>query len=143
MLADPISVYPVKGYSITIPLDHDVIAPMTSLLDDDAKIVTSTLGDRLRVAGTAELDGWNRDIRMDRIDPLLRWVRTNMPQISTEHAVPWAGLRPMTPSMMPVVQQCATNDRVWWNTGHGHLGWTLAPATAEMIGEMIESEQNT
>lgn len=141
MLGDPVSVYPVKGYSITVPLDGPLTAPITSLLDDDAKIVTSTLGDRLRVAGTAELDGWNRDIRMDRIEPLLRWVRTNMPQIKTEHAVPWAGLRPMTPNMMPIVQRCGSNDRVWWNTGHGHLGWTLAPATADIIADLIGSEQ--
>lgn len=134
---DPICVYPVKGYSITIPIQQGVLAPQTSLLDDDAKIVTSTLGDRLRVAGTAELDGWNLDIRADRINPLKRWVHANMPQISTEHAAPWAGLRPMTPSMMPVVRQSHGNHKVWWNTGHGHLGWTLAPATAEIVAELI------
>lgn len=141
MVGDRVCVHPVKGYSVTIPLDDPSLAPITSLLDDDAKIVTSTLGARLRVAGTAELDGWNRDIRMERIDPLLRWVRTNLPHISTEHAIPWAGLRPMTPSMMPIVRQSKGNDRVWWNTGHGHLGWTLGAATAEIIAECIAATE--
>ncbi len=137
MIDDWINVYPVKGYSITMPnVDQDSL-PRTSLLDDDAKIVTSTLGDRLRVAGTAELDGWNRDIRHARIEPLLRWVDTNLPDISTEQAIPWAGLRPMSSDMMPIARRSKRNRRVWWHTGHGHLGWTLSAATAERLADQI------
>jgi D-amino-acid dehydrogenase len=105
-IGDPIDIYPVKGYSITLEVGNTVEdAPVVSLLDDEAKIVTSRLGTRLRVAGTAELAGINYDIRMDRIDPLVKWVRTNFPYISTEHTNPWAGLRPMTPNMLPVVRK--------------------------------------
>ena len=137
-IGDPLDIYPVKGYSITLEVGNGLEdAPMVSLLDDEAKIVTSRLGSRFRVAGTAELAGINYDIRKDRIDPLVKWVRKNFPYISTEHTNPWAGLRPMTPNMLPVVRKCKTVDNVWYNTGHGHLGWTLSPATAEMIAEMI------
>lgn len=136
-VGEMLNVYPVKGYSITLPLDDMGVAPKTSLLDDDAKIVTSTLGNRLRVAGTAELDGWNRDIRHERIRPLLDWVRTNLPGISTEHHIPWTGLRPMNSNMMPITRRSRGNDRVWWHTGHGHLGWTLSAATAEIVADQI------
>jgi D-amino-acid dehydrogenase len=136
-IGDPLDIYPVKGYSITLEVGNGLEdAPMVSLLDDEAKIVTSRLGSRFRVAGTAELAGINYDIRADRIDPLVKWVRKNFPYISTEHTNPWAGLRPMTPNMLPVVRQSKVKN-IWYNTGHGHLGWTLSPATAEMITELI------
>ena len=139
MLGDRVNVYPVKGYSITIHLnDQKSIqnAPWVSLLDESAKIVTSRLGeDRFRVAGTAEFNGYNRDIRADRIQPLINWVNANF-DISTEHAVPWAGLRPMMPNMMPVIKQ-GKHPRVFYNTGHGHLGWTLSAATAAIISQEI------
>lgn len=140
-LGERINVYPVKGYSITINLldQHSVdAAPWVSLLDESAKIVTSRLGkDRLRIAGTAEFNGYNRDIRADRIQPLIDWANRNF-NISTESCVPWAGLRPMMPNMMPVVRQ-GKNERIFYNTGHGHLGWTLSAATAAMISEKIAS----
>lgn len=138
---DTIDVYPVKGYSITInnvDLKH---LPQVSLLDDQAKIVTSTLGNRFRVAGTAELAGENYDIRHDRIKPLLDWVRTNFPDINTHDYSSWACLRPMTPDMMPIVKQSDKNSKVFYNTGHGHLGWTLAPATAQAVAELIENKK--
>lgn len=136
-IGDPLDIYPVKGYSITMEVGNGLEdAPMVSLLDDEAKIVTSRLSSRLRVAGTAELAGINYDIRADRIDPLVKWVRKNFPYVSTENINPWAGLRPMTPNMLPVVRRSKV-DNIWYNTGHGHLGWTLSPATAEMITELI------
>ena len=139
MLGDTVNVYPVKGYSITVQLKDERSvknAPWVSLLDESAKIVTSRLGvDRFRVAGTAEFNGYNRDIRTDRIQPLINWVNQNF-DISTEHAVPWAGLRPMMPNMLPVVKQ-GKHARVFYNTGHGHLGWTLSAATAVLISEEI------
>ena len=142
MLGDRVNVYPVKGYSITVNLDDaesQAAAPYVSLLDDKAKIVTSRLGkNRFRVAGTAEFNGENRDIRADRVDPLIKWVETHFPDVSTENCVPWAGLRPMMPNMMPRVGQ-GSHDRVFYNTGHGHLGWTLSPATADAIGSTIAS----
>jgi len=139
MLGDRINVYPVKGYSITVHLDDaDSVAnaPWVSLLDESAKIVTSRLGkDRFRVAGTAEFNGQNRDIRADRIEPLVAWTRRNF-RINTSRVVPWAGLRPMMPDMMPRVAK-GRAPRVFYNTGHGHLGWTLSAATAATIGTTI------
>lgn len=141
-LGDRVNVYPVKGYSITVRLDDEDsqrAAPWISLLDDEAKIVTSRLGrDRFRIAGTAEFNGYNLDIRDDRIRPLVKWCERFFPGVSTEHAIPWAGLRPMMPNMMPKVAQ-GMRERVFYNTGHGHLGWTLSAVTAEMIAEKVRA----
>lgn len=141
MLGDRVNIYPVKGYSITVHIDEAENwpkAPYVSLLDEAAKIVTSRLGDtRLRVAGTAEYNGENRDIRADRIDPLVRWTRQHF-DIDTEKVVPWSGLRPMMPNMMPKVCQ-GSRPGVFYNTGHGHLGWTLSPITAETISDLISA----
>lgn len=141
-IGETLPIYPVKGYSITINNVSDVVLPKVSLLDDQAKIVTSALGNRLRVAGTAEFDGKNYDIRRDRIDPLLKWVQNNFPLINTHDYSSWACLRPMTPNMLPIVRQSSTLKKVFYNTGHGHLGWTLAPYTAKRISEVI-NEQTT
>lgn len=142
-IGDRLNIYPVKGYSITITAnDKKSLAafPKVSLLDDEAKIVTSTLGNRLRVAGTAELSGENYDIRRDRIQPLINWVHTNFPGIDTRNYSSWACLRPMTPNMLPITKQSKFNKKVFYNTGHGHLGWTLSPATAKQVVTLIENE---
>ena len=140
-LGDRVNIYPVKGYSITVELDDQAsqeAAPTVSLLDDATKIVTSRLGDdRFRVAGTAEFSGYNRDIRDDRIRPLTRWVEQCFPGVCTRRVVPWAGLRPMLPNMMPRVGP-GRLPTVFYNTGHGHLGWTLSAITAEMLADAIE-----
>ena len=145
-LGDRANIYPVKGYSITVELNDGrsrAAAPWVSLLDDDAKIVTSRLGDdRLRIAGTAEFNGVNYDIRDDRIRPLIQWCRSFFPDVNTDQVIPWAGLRPMMPNMMPRVGK-GKQAGVFYNTGHGHLGWTLSAATAEMIGQTVESSMPT
>lgn len=138
-LKDKIPVYPVKGYSITINNVDSKLLPKVSLLDDQAKIVTATLGNRFRVAGTAELAGENYDIRRDRIEPLLKWVRTNFPKINTHDYSSWACLRPMTPNMMPIIRR-SKNPKVYYHTGHGHLGWTLSAATAKLLTQQIKGE---
>ncbi|KHA78980.1 amino acid dehydrogenase [Janthinobacterium lividum] len=139
-LGDHVNVYPVKGYSITVQLDElasRAAAPKVSLLDDATKLVSSRLGeDRLRVAGTAEFNGINHDIRADRIRPLLQWVEQCFPGINTRKVIPWAGLRPMLPDMLPKVGP-GKAPGVYYNTGHGHLGWTLAAATAEMVAQQV------
>ncbi len=137
---DSLPIYPVKGYSITInvkPEDMKYV-PKVSLLDDQAKIVTSTLGNRFRVAGTAELAGENYDIRRDRIEPLINWVQENFPNIDASNYSSWACLRPMTPNMMPIIRQSGSNKKVFYHTGHGHLGWTLSPATAKNLSALID-----
>ncbi|VWX54579.1 D-amino acid dehydrogenase [Novosphingobium sp. 9U] len=140
-LGDRINIYPVKGYSVTVCLDDSqsqASAPTVSLLDEDAKIVTSRLGrNRFRIAGTAEFNGMNKDIRADRIAPLTRWCERLFPNVSTSSVIPWTGLRPMTPTMLPHVCRGRRNG-VFYNTGHGHLGWTLSAATAELVAEQVE-----
>ena len=138
IIGDNLPIYPVKGYSITIPLESNDQAPNVSLLDDEAKIVSSRFMNSLRIAGTAEIVGDNWDIRKDRIEPLLKWVRENFPQIYTKDYKSWACLRPMTPNMMPIVEQSKKNPKVFYHSGHGHLGWTLAPATAEILVKKIK-----
>lgn len=138
-IGDRLPIYPVKGYSITINVRPDQMhmIPKVSLLDDQAKIVSSTLGSRFRVAGTAELAGENYDIRRDRIEPLLRWVHKNFPDLDTSNYSSWACLRPMTPDMMPIVKQSKRDPKVFYHTGHGHLGWTISPATAVDIAKLV------
>ena len=139
---DRLPIYPVKGYSITIEAKDQtslLAMPKISLLDDEAKIVTSQLGNRLRVAGTAELTGHNYTIRKDRIEPLVRWVNTNFPHIDTSQYEEWACLRPMTPNMMPIVRR-SRNPKYYFHTGHGHLGWTLAAKTAKLLTEQIKGD---
>lgn len=137
---DRVNVYPVKGYSITIPLKDDAqknVAPWVALLDESTKIVASRLGaDRYRVAGTAEFNGKNYDIRADRVRPLIDWVEKHHPALDTSGSIPWAGLRPMMPDMMPRVEQ-GRCSRVFYNTGHGHLGWTLSAATGAMVAALV------
>ena len=139
-LGDRVNIYPVKGYSITVNLNDEQSqagAPNVSLLDDETKLVTSRLGlGRFRVAGTAEFNGVNRDIRADRIQPLIAWVEQCFPKIDTRSVVPWAGLRPMMPNMMPRVGRGRAAN-VFYNTGHGHLGWTLSAITADMVGNVV------
>ena len=142
---DRVNIYPVKGYSITVNLDDDDsrnAAPWVSLLDDGAKIVTSRLGEnRFRVAGTAEFNGYNYNIRADRITPLTKWVETHFPGVNTEYVTPWAGLRPMMPNMMPRIGR-GKKRGIFYNTGHGHLGWTLSCASAHMVSDIITASGN-
>ncbi|MGV1045889.1 D-amino acid dehydrogenase [Limnohabitans sp.] len=140
-LGDRVNIYPVKGYSITVNLNDEQSqagAPNVSLLDDETKLVTSRLGlNRFRVAGTAEFNGVDRDLRADRIRPLIEWVEQCFPKINTRSVVPWAGLRPMMPNMMPRVGR-GSKANVFYNTGHGHLGWTLSAVTADMVGNVVQ-----
>jgi len=141
MLGDRLNVYPVKGYSITVNLhtaESQKAAPTVGVVDDDAKIVTSRLGrDRFRVAGTAEFNGFNRDIRDDRIQPMIEWSRQQFPHMATDRVVAWSGLRPMMPNMMPRVGP-GRHPGVFYNTGHGHLGFTYSAATAQRVAEAVQ-----
>jgi D-amino-acid dehydrogenase len=139
-VGDNIPIYPVKGYSITInsnTTNNFSKMPNVSILDDEAKIVSSLIGSRLRIAGTAEFDGYNYDIRKDRIEPLLRWVHKNFPDVNTNDYSSWACLRPMTPNMMPIYTRSRKKNNVYYHVGHGHLGWTLSPHTAKQLIETI------
>ncbi len=136
-LGENLPIYPVKGYSITVNQPGNN-APWVSLLDDEKKIVTSRLGkNRLRIAGSAEFNGFNLDIIQDRVRPLRNWCIELFPNINTNDIKPWAGLRPMTPNMLPITKLSNNHNGVWYNTGHGHLGWTLSAITAKKIAAEV------
>ena len=139
-LEDRVNIYPVKGYSLTFKLaaSHED-APVTALLDEDAKIVTSRLGDRLRIAGLAEFRGADTSIDPKRIRVLYDWTSRYFPDVRQDSVTEWAGLRPMTPRMIPKVGR-GRHPRVYYNTGHGHLVWTLSAGTAETIAGMIAGD---
>ena len=136
-LGERLPIYPVKGYSITASLLDPARAPSVSLTDESRRIVCSRLGDRLRVAGTAELNGFDTRIRSERIRPILEWVNNRFPGAIDEQRVePWAGLRPATPGNLPVIGR-GRAPNLWFNTGHGTLGWTLACGSAAALAELM------
>ena len=130
-------IFPMKGYSISAPWLDPEVQLAHSLTDEGARIVCSPLGDQLRVAGTAELNGDNRDIDPGRIEALKRWTRQQLPGLADiDAAVGWAGLRPATPSNRPCIGASGLPG-IWLNTGHGSLGWTLSCGSAALISALI------
>lgn len=132
-----INMYPAKGYSVTIPIENTAAAPTTSLTDDEYKLVMSRLGDKLRVAGTAELSGYSQRVNEVRCKAILDRVKSYFPDMGGyEQAKFWAGLRPSTPNNVPVIGKTHL-DNVWVNTGHGTLGWTMACGSGELLAKQI------
>ena len=137
---DSFRIYPVKGYSVTVDLEDDKSresAPFVSLLDDPSKLVASRLGNRLRVAGTAELAGYNKDIRSNRIKPLLNWINELFPEVNTKNYLPWTGLRPMSSDMVPIIRE-SKRKNVFYNSGHGHLGWTMGTYSGKLAADLVD-----
>ena len=137
---DSFRIYPVKGYSVTVDLEDDKSresAPFVSLLDDPSKLVASRLGNRLRVAGTAELAGYNKDIRSNRIKPLLNWINDLFPEVNTKNYLPWTGLRPMSSDMVPIIRE-SKRKNVFYNSGHGHLGWTMGTYSGKLAADLVD-----
>jgi D-amino-acid dehydrogenase len=130
-------VYPGKGYSVTIPIDGHMGAPTVSLIDDEFKMVYSRLGDRLRVAGTAEFAGWDVSVTEARARFLLGKAIELFPDCGdAERAQFWAGLRPSTPDGVPVIGR-AGFDNLFLNTGHGTLGWTMACGSGRIVADLV------
>jgi D-amino-acid dehydrogenase len=137
-LGIPIPVYPAKGYSITIPLAAEAHAPTVSLTDDGAKLVFSRLGQRLRVAGTAEFTGYDISLNTARIDALIRRTQQLFPRLTIKAAAvePWAGLRPATPTNVPIIGATHLSN-LYVNTGHGTLGWTMAVGSGRLLADLV------
>lgn len=142
-----LNVYPAKGYSATIkiPEHAGVLAPTVSLTDDEKKIVISRLGDRLRVAGTAELNGYNTDLNDVRCTALLTRLKTLFPMlmstIKPEDVTFWTGLRPATPSNVPYIGKVSKYENLYVATGHGTLGWTEACGTGKIMADLINGDE--
>ena len=133
----PLSIYPVKGYSITIALEPEDEAPTVSLTDHARKIVISRLGDRLRVAGTAELAGYDTEINEIRCDVLVKRCFELFPKAGKPEAAQyWTGLRPATPSNLPIIGRTRFPN-LYLNTGHGTLGWTMACGAGRALADIM------
>lgn len=132
-------VYPAKGYSATLALPEGVAAPSVSLTDDGHKIVISRLGQSLRVAGTAEFNGYDTSLNAARCAALLRRTCEIFPGLAAVSNVEyWAGLRPATPGNVPLIGDLAAAGLagLWLNSGHGTLGWTLACGSARLLADL-------
>ncbi len=134
-------IYPVKGYSVTLPIVNPDRAFTVSLTDDEHKLVFSRLGERLRIAGTAEFTGYDTTLTPARCDAILRRVAELFPGAADlDRGLLWAGLRPATPSNVPYIG--ATRYRnLWLNTGHGTLGWTQSCGAGAALAELISGRR--
>ena len=136
-----IPVYPLKGYSITLPLAPGDVAPRISLSDGAHKLVMSRLGDRLRVAGTAELTGYDTAINAVRCKAIVRRTFELFPKAGRpQEAQFWAGLRPATPGGVPCIGGTRYAN-LYLNTGHGTLGWTMACGAGAAIADIVSGRK--
>lgn len=134
-------VYPVKGYSITVPITDPSGAPESTVMDETHKVAITRLGDRIRVGGMAELDGYNTKLRPSRRATLEHVVTDLYPDGGdVGKASFWCGLRPMTPDGPPVIGK-ARYDNLWLNTGHGTLGWTMACGSGRVLADMLSGKK--
>ena len=134
-------VRPAKGYSITLARHDGDGSPQLPMIDSEMHVAITPLGhERLRVVGTAELAGFDRSIRPARIRNLLRVLELTLPRFAAriDHANlnPWAGLRPMSADGVPLIGATAI-ENLFLNTGHGHLGWTMAAGSARLLSEAL------
>lgn len=132
-----VPVYPAKGYSATLTLADDSHAPSVSITDDERKLVFSRLGNRLRVAGTAEFNGYDLSADPVRCQALLDRTRQLFPKLAVEgEPAFWCGLRPATPSNVPLIGRSRLSN-LWLNTGHGTLGWTMACGSGAALADLV------
>ena len=132
-----LSLIPAKGYSATIPLHSESIAPTVSLIDDQCKLVFSRLGNRLRVAGTAEFGGYDTSLNAVRCAALLERTLALFPRAGRRDEVEfWAGLRPATPGNVPLIGATRYSN-LFLNTGHGTLGWTMACGSGRLLADLV------
>jgi D-amino-acid dehydrogenase len=132
-----IPVYPVKGFSITVPITDARKAPESTIMDETHKVAVTRLGDRIRVGGTAQLSGFDLQLNQGRRKTLEFVVTDLFPQGGdVSQAEFWTGLRPMTPDGTPIVGECPY-DNLLLSTGHGTLGWTMAAGTGRVIADLV------
>jgi D-amino-acid dehydrogenase len=133
-------VYPAKGYSATLPIANRAGAPKGSITDDEMKVVFTTIGDRLRIAGTAELNGFDTSLNQVRCEALTKRAKHHFPDLCEWDAVKyWTGLRPATPSNLPIIGRSNLGN-LFINTGHGTLGWTEGPGSAKALSDIIAGD---
>ncbi len=132
-------VYPVKGYSITVPIEDAAAAPVSTVMDETYKVAITRLGDRIRVGGTAELAGFSAILSEPRRATLAYSVGDLFPRGGDiKKASFWTGLRPMTPDGTPIIGP-TKYPNLWLNTGHGTLGWTMSCGSARVLADLISN----
>jgi D-amino-acid dehydrogenase len=132
-----VPVYPAKGYSVTMQIADAALAPTVSLTDDEYKLVFSRLGDRLRIAGTAELNGYDTSINEARCRAIVKRTIELFPGAGRRDSARfWTGLRPATPSNVPLIGR-SRYPNLYLNTGHGTLGWTHACGSARALADLV------
>ena len=135
-----LSVYPVKGYSLTIPITDASRAPESTVMDETYKIAITRLGDRIRVGGMAEISGYTNDLGLARRRTLEHSVTDLFPGGDVAKASFWSGLRPMTPDGTPVIGPTKIKG-LYLNTGHGTLGWTMSSGSARVISDLVSGRK--
>ncbi|MCJ7997361.1 D-amino acid dehydrogenase [Rhizobium cremeum] len=133
-------VYPVKGYSLTIPITDASRAPESTVMDETYKIAITRLGDRIRVGGMAEISGYTNDLGLARRRTLEHSVTDLFPGGDVSQALFWSGLRPMTPDGTPVIGPTKIQG-LFLNTGHGTLGWTMSCGSARVISDLVSGRK--
>jgi D-amino-acid dehydrogenase len=134
-----IPVYPVKGYSLTVPIINSAIAPVSTVMDETYKVAITRFDNRIRVGGMAELAGFDLSLNPRRRETLEMVLNGLFPKVGdTKQSIFWTGLRPMTPDGTPIIGQASeVFSNVWLNTGHGTLGWTMACGSAQVLADLV------
>src|SRR5690606_100689 len=128
-------VYPVKGYSLTLPITDESRAPESTVMDETYKIAITRLGDRIRVGGMAEISGYEIKLDERRRRTLLHSVMDLFPGGDPAQSTFWSGLRPMTPDGTPVIGATKV-EGLYLNTGHGTLGWTMSCGSGRLLADL-------
>jgi D-amino-acid dehydrogenase len=138
-----IPVYPVKGYSLTVPVVNSEAAPISTVMDETYKVAITRFDNRIRVGGMAELAGFDLSLNPRRRETLEMVLNGLFPDAGdVKQAEFWTGLRPMTPDGTPIIGQATHGfDNVWLNTGHGTLGWTMACGSAQVLADLVAQHQ--
>jgi D-amino-acid dehydrogenase len=136
-----VPVYPLKGYSLSLPITNDAAAPTISVTDFKRKVVYARIGEDLRVAGMADLSGRRCEIDAERVEQLVEEVRNTFPRATDFRILkPWCGMRPATPKGTPVIG-ATKHGNLWLDVGHGALGFTLALATGRIVADLASGRQ--
>lgn len=138
-----IPVYPVKGYSLTVPIINNAAAPISTVMDETYKVAITRFDDRIRVGGMAELSGFDLSLNPRRRETLEMVLNGLFPHAGdTSQSLFWTGLRPMTPDGTPIIGKASdTYSNVWLNTGHGTLGWTMACGSAQVLADLVANHK--
>jgi D-amino-acid dehydrogenase len=140
-----IPVYPVKGYSLTVPIINAAAAPVSTVMDETYKVAITRFDNRIRVGGMAELAGYDLSLnprRRETLEMVLNSLFPNGGDVSKSQF--WTGLRPMTPDGTPIIGRASSksvHDNVWLNTGHGTLGWTMACGSGQVLADLMAGKK--